>query len=172
MLAIIRVIERITGSVGHVAAWVIAPLIFATVYEVISRYLLDAPTIWAYELGYMATGTTFLLGSAYTLRERGHIRIDVFYAHFPAKAQALVEVIGYSVLFLPLAWWLSDALWTYAYDAYASGETSGQSAWNPPIWPFRAIFFIGFLLLALQATVELIKAVLELLGRPLPDGDR
>jgi TRAP-type mannitol/chloroaromatic compound transport system permease small subunit len=172
MLAIIRIIERITGHVGLLGAWIIAPLIFATVYEVISRYVFDAPTIWAYELGYMATGTTFLLGAAYTLRERGHIRIDIFFSRFSAKTKALVEVIGYSVLLLPLAWWLSSALWDYAYEAYVSGETSGQSAWNPPIWPFRAVFFTGFFLLALQATVELIKAILELLGRPLPDTDR
>ncbi len=169
MSFVVRLIERITGGFGAVAAAIVAPLILATVYEVFSRYLFNAPTIWAYELAYMAMGTNFLLGAGFTLRERGHIRIDVAYDHFPPRIQALVDVVGYLFLFLPVAWWLSWGLWNYAYGAYLSGETSGESAWNPIIWPFRIVFFLGFLLLALQATAELIKAFRTLLGGKAPE---
>lgn len=170
MSFVVRLIERITGAFGVVAAAIISPLILATVYEVFSRYLFNAPTIWAYELAYMAMGTSFLLGAAYTLRERGHIRIDVAYEHFPTRVQALIDVIGYLVLCLPVAWWLSWGLWNYAYRAYVTGETSGESAWNPIIWPFRIVFFLGILLLALQATAELIKAFRILFGHEAPQG--
>ena len=112
----------------------------------------------------MAMGTNFLLGAAFTLRERGHIRIDIAYERFTPRTRALVDTIGYLFLFLPMAWWLSWALWIYAYDALLSGETSGESAWNPIIWPFRMIFFAGFALLALQGTAELIKAIRVLRG--------
>lgn len=169
MLAIVRFVERLTGGVGLVAAAVVAPLILAMVYEVFARYLFNAPTIWAYELAYMAMGTNFLLGAAFTLRDRGHIRIDVLYSHLRPRTQAAIDILGYLLLFLPLAWWLSWGLWNYAYNALLSGETSGESAWNPLIWPFRMVFFLGFLLLALQATAELIKAVYRLGGRD-PDG--
>jgi len=161
----LRSVDRLSVGFGMLAAVIVAPLILATVYEVFSRYLFNAPTIWAYELGYMAMGTNFLLGAAYTLRERGHIRIDVLYAHFTPKVRALVDIAGYLLLFLPLAWWLSWGLWKYAYFALLSGETSGESAWNPIIWPFRMVFFMGFLLLALQGTAELIKATRILAGR-------
>jgi TRAP-type mannitol/chloroaromatic compound transport system permease small subunit len=161
----LRSVDRLSVGFGLLAAVIVAPLILATVYEVFSRYLFNAPTIWAYELGYMAMGTNFLLGAAYTLRERGHIRIDVLYAHFTPKVRALVDVAGYLLLFLPLAWWLSWGLWKYAYFAMLSGETSGESAWNPVIWPFRMVFFMGFLLLALQGTAELIRAIRILAGR-------
>lgn len=167
MMTFVRLVERVTGAFGVLAAFVVVPLILATVYEVFSRYLFDAPTIWAYELGYMAMGTNFLLGAAFTLRERGHIRIDVAYNHFSPRIRALIDSAGYLFLFLPLAWWLSYGLWEYAFNAYLSGETSGQSAWNPVIWPFRMVFFAGFLLLALQATAELIKAVYTLIGRDI-----
>ena len=112
----------------------------------------------------MAMGTNFLLGAAYTLREQGHIRIDLVYARFSPRLRALIDSIGYAVLFLPVAWWLSLGLWRYGYGAFLSGETSGESAWNPVIWPFRLVFFLGFFLLALQATAELIKALRILLG--------
>jgi len=167
MIVLIRLLERITGGAGVIAAWVVVPLIFATSFEVFSRYLLNAPTIWSFELGYMAMGTHFLVGAAYTLREGGHIRIDVFYNSFGAKAKAWVDALGFLLLMLPTSWWLSYALWNYAASAYISGEFSGQSAWNPIIWPFRMVFFSGFLLLALQGTVQLLKAWAVILGRDL-----
>jgi len=162
---LIRAIERLSGGVGMLAAAIVAPLILATVYEVVSRYAFNAPTIWAYEIAYMAMGTNFLLGAAFTLRERGHIRIDLAYSQFGPRTRALIDVIGYLCLFLPVAWWLTWGLWNYALNALLSGETSGQSAWNPVIWPFRMVFFAGFLLLALQATAELLRALAILTGR-------
>lgn len=158
-------IERITGRAGLAAAWLVMLLALATCYEVFSRYLLNAPTLWAYEVGYMATGSNFILGMAYTLRERGHIRIDVLYSRFSARMQAVVDVVGLVFFLLPTAFWLSLKLWTYAYDSYLIGETTGESAWNPVVWPFRAVFFIGFALLCAQGVVELRKAWPVLFGR-------
>ncbi|MHA1564307.1 MAG: TRAP transporter small permease subunit [Alphaproteobacteria bacterium] len=168
MHVFVRLVERLSGGIGILGAFIIAPLILATVYEVFSRYLFNAPTIWAYEIAYMAMGTNFLLGAAVTLRDRGHIRIDLVYSHLSPKARALIDIVGYLGLFLPVAWWLAWGLWKYAYFAYLSGETSGESAWNPIIWPFRLVLFTGFCLLALQATAELIKAVYILTGREPP----
>ncbi|NKC14178.1 MAG: TRAP transporter small permease subunit [Gammaproteobacteria bacterium] len=170
MNAFLRTIDRLSGNLGILAAWIVLPLIFATVYEVLSRYLLAAPTIWAYEIGYMATGANFLLGAAFALREKAHIRIDVFYSHFSEKSKALIDVLGYLFLFLPLGFWLSYRLGFYALDAFATGERSGESAWNPVIWPFRLIFFTGFAVLSLQALVEFIRAVRVLLGTSAEPG--
>lgn len=161
----IRVIDRLSGSTGVIGAWLVVPLIAATCYEVFSRYALNAPTIWAFELGYMLTGANFLIGTAYTLRERGHIRIDILYNHLPARTRAVIDVVGYVFLFLPAAMWLDIALWKYALSAFKSQELSGQSAWNPVIWPFRLVFFSGFLLLTLQGIAELIRASRYLSGR-------
>ena len=78
MDAFIRITERITKSVGIMASFAIVPLVLATCYEVLARYVFDAPTIWAYEIGYTLTGSHFLLGMAYTLAVGAHIRIDIF----------------------------------------------------------------------------------------------
>ena len=63
MASLLRMIERVTGMAGLVVAWIIFPLILATCYEVFSRYALNAPTIWAFELSYMAMGTHALIGA-------------------------------------------------------------------------------------------------------------
>ena len=109
MNALIRAIERLTGSVGVFAALLIVPLILATSYEVFARYLFDAPTVWAYEIGYMLTGSHFLLAMAFALREGQHIRIDIFSEKFSQRTRALIDLACYAVV-LPLTIWLTFAL--------------------------------------------------------------
>ena len=159
MRKLLNFIDKCSACIGYVAAWIVLPLIFATVYEVFSRYALNAPTIWAYELGYMATGSGFLLGTAYALREKAHIRIDVMYMHFQPRTRAIIDFLGYSLLMLPFGFWLSYRLGIYAFDSFVSGERSGESAWNPIIWPYRAVFFIGIGMLTLQCVAQWLRAM-------------
>jgi len=163
---LVRWIDRLSGGSGWLIAWLIFPLIVATGFEVFSRYLFNRPTIWAFELGYMAMGVHFLIGAAYTLREGAHIRIDVLYVHLPPKARAIIDIAGYLILFLPSVGLVTWGLWDYWTEALESGERSGQSAWNPVIWPFRLLLFTGLALLLLQGVAELIKAVRVLTGKP------
>jgi TRAP-type mannitol/chloroaromatic compound transport system permease small subunit len=48
-------------------------------------------------------------------------------------------------------------------------ELSGESAWNPIIWPFKFTFVIGFVLLLMQIVAEALKRVLVLAGREVPE---
>lgn len=164
MAMLLRLIERITGWSGQIVAWLVLPLIIATVYDVCARYLFNAPTQWAYEIGYMAMGTHALLGIAYTLREGGHIRIDAFSQRFSQTTKAIIDLVGYAVFVLPCLTWVTFSLWDYWMQAFRTEELSGQSAWNPVIWPFKLVFFIAFVLVVLQIVAEILKAVLYLQG--------
>ncbi|MDO8877956.1 MAG: TRAP transporter small permease subunit [Pseudolabrys sp.] len=164
MQALLRLIQSISRFSGETTAWLVVPLIFATVYDVVARYAFNAPTQWAYEVGYMVMGTHALLGMAYTLRKSGHIRIDAFARKFSERSKALIDMAGYAIV-LPCLCWVTWSLWIYWIGAFRSDELSGQSAWNPVIWPFRLIFFVAFVLLILQIVAELIKAALYLTGR-------
>jgi TRAP-type mannitol/chloroaromatic compound transport system permease small subunit len=159
MKRLIYLIEAATGSVGVTVAFLVLPLALSMGYEVAARYVFGAPTIWAYEIGYMIMGVHFLLGSAYTLKRGGHIRIDLIYTHLNAKKKAWVDFIGYVVFLIPFLILLTYYLGDYAYGAFESGEQTGQSAWNPLIWPFRALYVLAFALLLLQAIAEAMKCV-------------
>lgn len=165
MQSALRVIERVSGFSGQLTAWLVAPLILATVYDVGARYLFTAPTQWAYEVGYMMMGAHALLGMAYTLREGGHVRIDAFSQRFSQGTKAVIDLIGYIVFLLPCLLWMTWSLWGYWFTSFRTGELSGQSAWNPVIWPFKLVFFVSFVLLVLQIFGEIIKAILYLSGR-------
>jgi TRAP-type mannitol/chloroaromatic compound transport system permease small subunit len=162
---VVALLDRISGSAGAVVAWLVIPLIAASCYEVFSRYVLGAPTLWAFEIGYMVMGTHFLIGLAYTLREGQHVRVDFFYANVSERKRALIDAFTYAVLLMPLAGWLSVALWRKVQTAYESHERSGMSAFNPVIWPFRLVMCAAFALLFLQALAELARCY-ETLRKP------
>ncbi len=164
MLALIKNIERATSSVGIFASFAIVPLVLATCYEVISRYVLDSPTIWAYEVGYILTGSHFLLGMAYTLKKGEHIRIDIFSAAFSQRTRAIIDLVSYAVI-LPLMLWLTYALFGHLATGYLRNEHSGQSAMNLPVWPFRIVFLVAFSLFALQILAEVLKTLRRLDGK-------
>ncbi len=157
MGAVVRAIERASGAVGVFGACLIVPLVLATCYEVFARYAFGAPTVWAYEIGYTLTGAHFLLAMAFTLRAGEHIRIDVFAGRFSQRTRAIIDLAGYAVV-LPLMVWLTLYLFRYFWTGWATGEKSGQSALNLPVWPFRAVFVAAFLILALQVLAEMIKS--------------
>lgn len=159
---IVRIIERISTICGIIGAWLIVPLVFAMVYEVVARYVFNAPTIWAYEIGYLMTGSGFLLAMAYTLSRDAHIRIDVLSSRFSPRTKAIIDSICYLGLVIPFVAWLTHLLFERALATFESGEKTGQSAWNPPLWPFRTVFFVAFTLLLLQLIAEVIKGVRRL----------
>jgi TRAP-type mannitol/chloroaromatic compound transport system permease small subunit len=110
------------------------------------------------------TGSSFLLGMAYALSRDAHIRIDVMSSRLSERVKAAVDIVCYVVLLVPFCGWLTHTLWGRALAAIASGEKSGQSAWNPPLWPFRTVFFVAFALLLLQIVAEIIKAARRFAG--------
>lgn len=168
MWIVIRAIERLTKAFGVIGGWILAPLIAAMVWEVFSRYVLKAPTFWAYEVGYMLMGSAFMLSIAYALQMRRHIRVDFLYDHVSLKLQSIIDLVGFFVLVLPAATVILYGLWKYLAYAYLTGEQSGESAWNPIVWPFRTTFVIGYGLIILQTIAEILKCILVLMGHDVP----
>ena len=117
MSNLVKNIERVTGDVGILTSFLLIPLILATTYEVISRYAFEAPTVWAYEVGYVITGSHFLLGMAYTLQKGQFIRIDIFSQSMSAKTRAVIDLVGYSVV-LPLMIWISYGLLSHLINGF------------------------------------------------------
>jgi TRAP-type mannitol/chloroaromatic compound transport system permease small subunit len=158
-LALIRTIDRFTDWTGTIISWLAVPLVGAVTFEVVSRYVFNAPTIWAYDVTYMLYATLFMLGSAYALHKGAHIRTDFFWEQFSTRKKGVIDSISYLVFFFP-----SIALFFYistneAFYAFLIGERSDQSPWRPLLWPFKAVIPLTCLLLLIQGVSELIKSL-------------
>lgn len=159
---LIRLVHRIdTVAVwsGSIVSWLIIPMVFALVYEVIARYFFNAPTIWAYDVTFITYGTFFMLGAAYTLQRNGHIRTDSFYSYWSVQRQGMVDTICYLVFFFPPLLIFLFVTWDYFLVSYMRDERSVTSPWLPPIWPLKAVLPLSCLLLLTQGVAELLRSV-------------
>lgn len=163
-MPIVRFIGLLSLWSGRVGALVVLPLVFAMVFEVVSRYAFAAPTAWAFELSYMMMGTIFLLGLSYAALVNQHVNVDFIHQVLPRRGIATIDAIGY-ILMAGMLFWLTNALIDNVASVYRTGEGSGLSAWNPKIWPYRVIYALGFGLFALQCLAKAIENLLIIFGR-------
>lgn len=157
--SIFRAVDRLSLLAAYLAQAILVLLVLAMMYEVLARYLFNAPTIWAFDVSYMLTGVMFILGTSWTTKEDGHVRIDFLVQRLPAKLSALLNGLIYFLLLTPLLAALSWSAWRKALRAIATGEVESVSVWAPPMWPFFLALAIGLTLLALQVAVEGLRSL-------------
>ena len=145
---------------GVASAMLLVPLVLATTWEVVARYVFGAPTIWAYEVGYFLTGSHFLLGLSYTLKHGEHIRIDIFTTKMSPALRQRIDLVMYGLITIVMAW-LTYALLNYLVHGIAANEHTGQSALNLPVWPFRLVFVIAFATFTVQLVLEFLKTLMK-----------
>ena len=155
---ILKTIDVMSTQVGKVIAWIVIPNVLALVYEFVARYLLGRPTIWSYEITYFLYGSHFLLGAAYTLHLKSHIRIDIFYQHVQPRGQAIIDTIGYLVFFFPIMLVLIYGGEEFVIQSFQMGEKSGLSPWRPLLYHYKAVVVLAIFLLFLQGLAEFIRS--------------
>ncbi|MGH8690055.1 MAG: TRAP transporter small permease subunit [Burkholderiales bacterium] len=153
-------VDQLSKTVGHMFAWCLMILTFGTSYEVFVRYVLNAPTSWAFDFSYLMYGAMFYMAGAYTLSRGGHVRADMFYRLWRPRTQASVELVLYIVFFFPGVLALVLSGWQYGYDSMKILESSVNSPAGVPIWPLKMLIPFGAGLLALQGVAEVLRCVL------------
>jgi TRAP-type mannitol/chloroaromatic compound transport system permease small subunit len=162
MMKFVRIIDRISEWTGAFSAWIVIPLMIVVIYEVFFRHILNAPTRWGYDVLWMLFSAQFLLGGAFTLLRKGHIRIDIVYGTLSEKAKLIYDTINTLVIILPPMFLLTWAGIVFAGEAWASGEKLSTTNWFFPAGPSKSLIPIGFFLLALQCLAEVIRNINEL----------
>jgi TRAP-type mannitol/chloroaromatic compound transport system permease small subunit len=154
------IIDKISTFVGKTFSWFIVSLTLLITYEIFSRYALNEPHPWAFDVMLMMYGALFMMSGAYTLSRNGHVRGDVLYGFFPPRAQAALDLTLYIVFFLPGVVALCWAGYIYAADSWRILEHSSITAEGPPIYPFKTVIPVAGAFLLAQGIVEMIRCVI------------
>ena len=160
MQKLLLTIDKISTFVGQAFSWLIVSLTVMITWEVISRYALDRPHSWAFDVMIMMYGTLFMMAGAYTLAKAGHVRGDVLYGFFRPRTQATIDLILFILFFIPGVFALTYAGYYFAVESWAIHETSNITAEGPPIYPFKTILPLAGAFLLLQGVVEIIRCTI------------
>ena len=152
-------IDKVSTWIGQFFSWLIVALTFMISWEVFSRYVLDHPHAWAFDVMSMMYGSLFMMAGAYTLSKNGHVRGDVLYGFFPPRLQAWLDLVLYLVFFIPGVFALAYAGYGFAAESWAINEHSNITADGPPIYPFKTILPIAGAFLLAQGLVEIVRCI-------------
>ncbi len=161
MFLIEKSINGLNEKVGYYTSFLIIPLVLIVAYEVLMRYAFNSPTVWVFEATTLIYGTHFMIGIAYTHKHNGHVAIDVFESRLPEKPRTILRLIVNLIFFLPTVGLLSVWSVIYATDSWKNLELASTS-WAPPIYPFKTLMAIGFILLLLQGVAKVIQDIRSL----------
>jgi TRAP-type mannitol/chloroaromatic compound transport system permease small subunit len=153
-------IDSLSTWVGKAFAWLILVLTFGVSYEVFVRYVLGAPTTWAFDISYITYGALFLMAGAYTLSRNGHVRGDVMYRFWRPRVQAGVDLTLYLTFFLPAVLAFIYSGWGYAAMSIRFREVSIFSPAGVPVFPLKTLIPVTGVLLLLQGIAEIIRCIL------------
>lgn len=160
MTKILHFIDALSAWTGKAFAWCIVVLTFATCYEVFVRYVLNAPTVWAFDMSVQMYGALFMMAGAYALAQDAHVRGDVVYRLMPIKTQASIDLILYILFFLPGVFALTYYGYGYASDSWFYKEVSWSSPARIQIYFFKTLIPISGFLLLLQGLAEIARCII------------
>ncbi|MGQ7793307.1 TRAP transporter small permease subunit [Faunimonas sp. B44] len=160
MLTYINFADKLSAWVGKAFAWCIMIMTLGVSYEVFVRYVLNRPTVWAFDLTYILYGTLFMMAGAYTLSRDGHVRADVVYRLWRPRVQATVELVLYFLFFFPGVIAFMVAGWKYASRSWRYLEVSSMSPVGIPIFQFKSVIVVAGALLFLQGIAQVFRCVI------------
>ena len=156
---LLKYIDTLSEWSGRIFQWLGILIVVIVVYNVTLRYAFHAPTLWGFEITYFLYGAFFMLGGAYTLLHKAHVRVDVFYSRLSPRARGIIDSLGYLVLFF---FFFGTMMWSgidFASTSWAVREHT-VSAWAPPLYPLKTVIPVAFSLLLLQGLAEFIRSLI------------
>lgn len=161
---ITRIIDRISEATGALVAWLTLLMMLIVAVVVILRYFFATGSVALQESVTYLHALVFLMGSAFTLKRNGHVRVDIFYRNFSPSRKALVDLVGGIVFLLPVCVFMLLYCWDYVLASWAVAEGSEESGGLPWIYLLKSLLLLMPANLFLQGIAEIMRAALTLAG--------
>ena len=156
---------RVVDVLGKVVATFFLISTAIVLYEIVSRYVFDAPTRWAHETTTFLCAIGFLYGGLYALSHDKHIRVVLIYEAVPDAVRrwfdVVISMIGLiAVLFFAYAAWATvERSWFAAGSGKLKLETSGSAFDAPYPALIKGLLFVVVVAMAVQFVVLIINSL-------------
>ena len=162
---IVRWSDFINEKTGRAVSWLAVGMVLITVWDVALRYIFRAGSVAVQELEWHFFGINFLIAAGLTLKNDGHVRVDIFYDKINQKQKAIIDLTGNLLFLIPyclLVIWMS---YPFVANSWSLRECSPDPGGLPARYLMKAVLPVGFFLLLIQGISEAIKNFFVLSGR-------
>ena len=140
-------------------------MLFMTCCIVLARYALNIGSIAMQEAVMYMHGIVFMLGIPYTLKHRGHVRVDIIHQKLSTKGKAYIDTFGTLVFLFPVSIFLFLSSLDYVAFSWSVYETSAMPGGLPGVFIIKTLIPVMAILLFLQGIADLLRNVIILVDR-------
>lgn len=169
MIALADAIDWLNAKIGRAAAWLCLAVVAIQFAVVVLRYAFGIGSIRMQESIIYSHAAMFLLVAAWTLKNDGHVRVDIFYASAGPRRKAIVDLCGALVLLIPFAAAILYFSWGYVARSWANFEGSREASGLPLVFLLKTLIPVFAVMLILQGAAQAIRAWSVLSGNALSD---
>ena len=148
------IIDTVSRFSGLAVAQLYILCAAVTVYEIVARYLFNAPTSWAFEIVMVMCATAWTLSAGYVTLKKRHIGITVFYLMGGERARWWLDIFAFSIGLIALFLFIDDTL-TRSLHSISLIERSGSAFNSPQPMLLKTVLVFGAVLYMLQLLVNL-----------------
>ncbi|MBU1295393.1 MAG: TRAP transporter small permease [Gammaproteobacteria bacterium] len=159
-------VHALVAFIGNSVSYLMPVLAFVVAFEVFSRYILDSPTIWAYDTSLFIFGYIAALGGAYAQQQRAHINVDILYNKVSARTKSIFNLFSFALamFFMVIVCKMSIGKFEEALEF----NYRRQSEWAPHMHHYWLMMAIASVLLILQLSSDWIDSLHQAItGKPL-----
>ena len=148
-------IDVVNEKIGNIVCFFIILIMFVVATSTVSRYFFNEPMTVVWPFVKQLFGVFVLLGAAYTLLYGRHIRVEIFYDHFPVWMRGVCRVITLTcfLAFLGTLTWQGVLM---ARISIMLKETS-SGILRVPIYPFKILLPIASFLFLIQGIASYLR---------------
>jgi TRAP-type mannitol/chloroaromatic compound transport system permease small subunit len=165
LLRLADAIDWVQLRLGRALKWLAVLLVLNQFLVVVMRYVYGTSFIAMQEAVIYLHATLFMLAIAYAYLLDAHVRVDVFYAGWSVRAQALMDLVGVVVCVLPFCWLVAWASWNWVAVSWRMNEGPMAVGGLPFTSALKTLVPLMAILLAVQGVSVAIRAIAVLARR-------
>lgn len=158
----VKYVDYISTKIGRATMYMIFLMIGVLLLGAVTRNIINMPLSWTVEMAQFIITAYYILGGAYSMQLKDHVRMDLLYERFSeinkAKIDVFTNIFLLSYLLVLLFGSISSTMYAIEY-----GERK-FSQWNPSMIPIKIIMVVGIVLMILQTVSTFFKDLAKARG--------
>ena len=160
----VRWLDTIAEFTGTTTAWLTGIMVLIACIVVGLRHVFDIGSIALQESVTYMHAAVFMLGAAYTLKNDGHVRVDIVHKKMSLRGRAWVEVLGSLLFTLPLMIFIGWGSLEFVQESWRVNEGSTDSGGIGGVYLLKTLLPVMAVSVSLQALAELLRGLLVLMN--------
>ncbi len=160
----VGIIDSLSDKIGHFVGWLTTLMVLVVFYDTVMRYAFNKGNVALQELEWHLFAMVFLLGAAYTLKEGGHVRVDILFVNLSEKTKAWIDFLGIFIFLIPFSIMLILSTKGFIMNSWAVREVSPDPGGLPARYILKAMIPLGFSFLIVQGFSEAAKKFMIIMG--------